>query len=132
MKSHSIALLFLFTVSFDDPAFARTVSKVGENEAVSTANETEPLVLQSKYAKWWKFRHVEWLQINRGLGDFGPSNAEFAFNRNDAGRLAYTYWMCQAHGCAQPVTQEGHLLIRGQPTWAQAVSLCAFPTVDAG
>lgn len=52
------------------------------------------------------FRHVEWLQLNRCKGDFGPSNAEYVFNVNDAGRLGYTYWMRQAHGCVRPVTQE--------------------------
>ena len=53
------------------------------------------------------FRHVEWLQLNRGRGDFGPSNAEYVFNVNDAARLGYTYWIRQAHGFARPVTQEG-------------------------
>jgi len=52
------------------------------------------------------FRHVEWLQLNRGQGDFGPSNAEYVFNVNDAARLGYTYWIRQAHGSARPVTQE--------------------------
>ncbi|MBT5609681.1 MAG: hypothetical protein HN742_03535 [Lentisphaerae bacterium] len=53
-----------------------------------------------------KFRHLEWLQLNRGNGDFGPSNAEYVFNVNDAARLGYTYWIRQAHGCSRPVTQE--------------------------
>ena len=52
------------------------------------------------------FRHVEWLQLNRGQGDFGPSNAEYVFNVNDAARLGYTYWIRQAHGFARPVTRE--------------------------
>ena len=53
-----------------------------------------------------KFRHLEWLQLNRGRGDFGPSNAEYVFNVNDAARFGYTYWIRQAHGCARPATQE--------------------------
>jgi len=51
------------------------------------------------------FRQLEWLQIKRGRGDFGPSNAEYVHNVNDAKNVAFTYWLHQAHGSAPPATQ---------------------------
>ena len=52
------------------------------------------------------FRHLEWLQLKRDRGDFGPSDAEYVFNVNDAGRLGFTYWLHQSHGCAEPADAE--------------------------
>ena len=51
------------------------------------------------------FRQLEWLQRQRGRGDFGPSNAEYVHNVNDAKNVAFTYWLHQAHGFAPPATQ---------------------------
>ncbi|NQT54428.1 hypothetical protein HQ576_20395, partial [bacterium] len=51
------------------------------------------------------FRHTEWLQLQRGRGDFGPSNAEYVLNVNDAKNVGFTYWLHQAHGSARPATQ---------------------------
>ena len=51
------------------------------------------------------FRHLEWLQLNRGRGDFGPSDAEYVFNVNDAKSVGFAYWLHQAHGVARPATQ---------------------------
>jgi len=51
------------------------------------------------------FRHLEWLQIKRGVGDFGPSNAEYLFNVNDAKSIAFAYLLHQSHGFASPATQ---------------------------
>ena len=52
------------------------------------------------------FRQVEWLQLQRGdQGDFGPSNAEYVHNVNDAKNVGFTYWLHQAHGAASPAAQ---------------------------
>ena len=52
MNVHGVALLLLVTISLDDPARAQTLSTVSEGEVASATSETEPLILQSKYAKW--------------------------------------------------------------------------------
>lgn len=52
------------------------------------------------------FRHLEWLQLKRGRGDFCPSDAEYVFNVNDAKSVAFAYWLHQAHGLVvRPATQ---------------------------
>jgi len=61
---------------------------------------------QARLIEQGLFRQLEWLQLNRERGDFGPSNAEYIHNVNDAGRMGFTYWIRQAHGCARPVKQE--------------------------
>lgn len=51
------------------------------------------------------FRNLEWMQLKRGQGDFGPSNAEYQFNANDAKNLGFAYWLRQKHAPPEPVTQ---------------------------
>ncbi len=51
------------------------------------------------------FRQIEWLQKQRGQGDFGPSNAEYVFNVNDAKNVAIGYWLHQRHGHVEPAPQ---------------------------
>ena len=51
------------------------------------------------------FRQLEWLQLHREHGDFGPSNAEYVFNVNDAKNIAFPYFLHQVHGFVDPVPQ---------------------------
>lgn len=51
------------------------------------------------------FRQLEWLQLHREHGDFGPSNAEYVFNVNDAKNIAFPYFLHQVHGFVEPVPQ---------------------------
>lgn len=51
------------------------------------------------------FRQLEWLQLKRGRGDFGPSNAEYIHNVNDAKSIGFAYWLHQAHGFIRPASQ---------------------------
>ena len=46
------------------------------------------------------FRQLEWLQLKRGQGDFGPSNAEYILNVNDAKNIGFAYWLHQKHSFA--------------------------------
>ena len=62
---------------------------------------------QARLIEQGLFRHVEWLQMQRGKGDFGPSNAEYVFTVNDAKNIGFSYWLHQAHGFSQPITQDG-------------------------
>ncbi|HUT34753.1 MAG TPA: hypothetical protein VNE39_14785 [Planctomycetota bacterium] len=51
------------------------------------------------------FRNLEWLQLKRGQGDFGPSNAEYLFNANDAKNVGFAYWLRQQHAPPEPASQ---------------------------
>ncbi len=52
------------------------------------------------------FRHIDWLQRQRSDGSFGPSDAEYVFNVNDAKNVAFPYWFHLAHGFSPAATQE--------------------------
>jgi hypothetical protein len=54
MNTRWVVLLLLSTISFGEPARAQTVDRrrVVEGEAASTTSKTEPLIEQSKYARW--------------------------------------------------------------------------------
>lgn len=64
-------------------------------------------------------RNLEWLQMRRGQGDFGPSNAEYLFNVNDAKNIGFAYWLRQKHPPARPAAREdfdrAHARVRHSP-----------------
>ncbi len=60
------------------------------------------------------FRHLQWLQLERRRGDFGPSDAEYILNVNDAKNIAFAYWLHQAHGFAPARTRADRGHARGK------------------